>query len=321
MIGVLIVNLGTPSEPTPKALRRYLKQFLSDPRVVELPRVPWWILLNLIILNLRSASSARSYQKIWTPQGLPLMVISQSQMEKLQATLDADFKNKYLVRLGMSYGHPSIRGALYELDNSGADQIVVLPLYPQYSGSTTGSVFTDVANTLKKWRRIPSLRTIHRYHNHPDYIAAVSNKISGYWQVHGRGEKLIFSFHGIPQRYVDAGDPYYDQCKQSSQLIATSLDLSSDQWMTCFQSRFGPSQWVQPATDKEIGELPRSGIKHVDVVCPGFSSDCLETLLEIDEENRAIFIDAGGERFNYIPCLNDDEDHISLLVNLIRENS
>lgn len=321
MIGVLIVNLGTPSAPTPKALRRYLKQFLSDPRVVEFPRLPWWILLNLVILNLRSRSSARSYQKIWTPQGSPLMVTSQKQVEKLQAALDVDFKSKYLVKLAMSYGRPTIQGALNEMDEPELDQIVVLPLYPQYSGSTTGSVFTDVVNALKKWRRIPTLHTIHRYHIHPDYIAAVKNKISEHWQEHRRGEKLIFSFHGIPQRYVDAGDPYYDECKQSSQLIAKALGLSSNQWMTCFQSRFGPSKWIEPATDKELIELSRSGIKRVDVVCPGFSCDCLETLLEIDEENRALFVDAGGEQFKYIPCLNDDAEHISLLAKLVRENS
>ena len=248
------------------------------------------------------------------------MVASQSQVEKIQANLDTDSKPEYLVKLGMSYGQPSIQRALIEMDNSSVDRIVVLPLYPQYSGSTTGSVFTDVVNTLKKWRHIPALSTIHGYHSHPDYIATLKNKISKHWQEYGRGEKLIFSFHGIPQRYVDAGDPYFAECEQTSELIATKLDLRSDQWETGFQSRFGPSKWTQPAIDKVLSELPQSGIRRVDVVCPGFSCDCLETLLEIDQENRALFVAAGGQRFEYIPCLNDDDEHISLLANLIRKN-
>jgi len=212
MIGVLIVNLGTPSSPTPLALRRYLKQFLSDPRVVELPRIPWWILLNLVILNFRCFASARSYQKIWTPEGSPLLVASERQLEKLQNSLNKATNDRFLVKLGMSYGQPGIQQALVEIQQANVNKIVVLPLYPQYSGSTTGSVFTYVVNTLGNWRRIPSLNSIHGYHDHPEYIAAIANKISEYWHNHGRGEKLLFSYHGLPQRYVDAGDSYYDEC-------------------------------------------------------------------------------------------------------------
>ena len=286
MIGVLMVNLGTPAAPTSKALRLYLRQFLSDPRVVELPRLPWWILLNVVILNLRPAVSAKMYKKIWTPEGSPLMVISKKLSEKLQGCLDTELGGQYRVELAMSYGHPSIHEALKSFHTKEVDQIVVLPLYPQYSGSTTGSVFTDVVEVLKKWRRIPALSTVHSYSVHPDYIAAVRKSISTYWQVHGRGEKLIFSFHGIPQRYVDAGDPYQDECRRTSELIAAALDLSTDQWMTCFQSRFGPSKWIEPAIDKVLGTLPASRVKRIDVVCPGFSCDCLETLLEIYIQKR-----------------------------------
>lgn len=245
---------------------------------------------------------------------------SEKQVEKLQNSLDNDVNGGFLVKLGMSYGQPGIQQALKEIQKFQVKKIVVLPLYPQYSGSTTGSVFTDVVSTLGKWRRIPSLNSIHGYHDHPEYIAAMESKISEYWHNHGRGEKLLFSYHGIPQRYVDAGDSYYDECEQSSNLIATALGLKPDEWTTCYQSRFGPSKWIGPATDSVLSDFPQKGIKRVDMVCPGFSCDCLETLLENDVENRELFIKAGGEQFHYIPCLNDDIEHISFLTTLVKEN-
>ncbi len=316
-IGVLLVNLGTPQSPTPGSLRRYLKQFLSDPRVVEFPRLAWWLILRLIILNVRPRRSAEAYRKIWTEAGSPLMVISQQQTKALRELLATRYPGLVEVELGMSYGQPSIPEALDRLRINGARRIVILPLYPQYSGTTGGSVFDAVADTLRRWRWVPELRFINAYHDHPAYIEALAAKIRDQRQRHGPGDRLLFSFHGVPHRYLINGDPYHCQCHKTARLVAEALDLETDQWMVVFQSRFGREPWLQPYCDKTLQQLPGQGVRAVDIVCPGFAADCLETLEEIDQQNREVFLGAGGERYQYIPCLNDDPDHIELMAELV----
>ncbi len=320
-IGVLLVNLGTPDAPTAASLRRYLKQFLSDPRVVEIPRLVWWLILRLVILNIRPKRSAESYQKVWTEAGSPLMVISQQQTDALGQLLAARYRGPVHVELGMSYGRPSIADGLERLRRQGARRLVVLPLYPQYSGTTVGSVFDAVAATLSHWRWVPELRFINAYHDNPVYIQALATKIRGYWQQQGPAERLLFSFHGVPQRYLVNGDPYHCQCQKTARLVAEALHLDAARWMVVFQSRFGREPWLQPYCDHVLKELPGQGVKSVDVVCPGFAADCLETLEEIDQQNRDFFLGAGGERFRYIPCLNADPDHIELLADLAAANT
>jgi ferrochelatase len=320
-LGVLLVNLGTPAAPTAGSVRRYLKQFLSDPRVVEFPRLAWWLILRLIILNVRPRRSAEAYQKIWTEDGSPLMVISQQQTQALRELLAARFQGLVHLELGMSYGKPSIAEALDRLRVHGARRIVILPLYPQYSGTTVGSVFDAVADTLRRWRWVPELRFINAYHDHPGYIEALTAKIRDHWQQHGRGERLLLSFHGVPQRYLISGDPYHCQCQKTARLVAEALNLDTAQWTVVFQSRFGREPWLQPYCDQVLKELPDQGVKAVDVVCPGFATDCLETLEEIGQQNRDFFLAAGGERFHYIPCLNADPDHIELMADLVAANT
>ncbi len=320
-IGVLLVNLGTPDAPTAGSLRRYLKQFLSDPRVVEFPRLAWWLILRLIILNVRPKRSAESYRKIWTGAGSPLMVISQQQTKALRELLASRYPGLVNVELGMSYGQPSIKDGLERLRLNGARRLVILPLYPQYSGTTVGSVFDAVADTLRHWRWVPELRFINAYHDHPGYIEALATKIRDHWQQHGRAERLLLSFHGVPQRYLMSGDPYHCQCQKTARLVAEALNLEATQWMVVFQSRFGREPWLQPYCDHVLKELPGQGVKAVDVVCPGFAADCLETLEEIDQQNRDFFLAAGGERFQYIPCLNADPNHIELMADVVTANT
>ncbi len=320
-IGVLVVNLGTPEAPTAGSLRRYLKQFLSDPRVVEFPRLAWWLILRLIILIVRPKRSAKAYQKVWTEAGSPLMVISQRQTKALRELLAARHQGPVHVELGMSYGLPSIEDGLNRLRVKGARRIIVLPLYPQYSGTTVGSVFDAVADTLSHWRWVPELRFINAYHDHPGYIKALATKIRDHWQQHGRGDRLLFSFHGIPQRYFASGDPYHCQCQKTARLVAEALNLETTQWMVVFQSRFGREPWLQPYCDHVLKQLPDQGVRAIDILCPGFAADCLETLEEIDQQNRDFYLAAGGERFHYIPCLNADPDHIELIADLVAANS
>jgi ferrochelatase len=285
--GVLLVNLGTPESPSVADVRRYLKEFLWDPRVVELSRPAWWLVLNLVILNTRPRRSARSYAKIWTDAGSPLMVISRQQHAALQAELEQQSGAPVKVVLAMRYGKPSITAGMQELRAAGVTRLLVLPLYPQYSATTT----------------------------------ALADSVRRYQATHGEPDKLLLSFHGIPQDYVDAGDPYAQQCYRTADLLVQALALPVDRWQLAFQSRLGPKQWLQPYTDHTLRALAKEGVKNVQVICPGFSVDCLETLEEVALENRDVFLGAGGERYGYIPCLNDDTSHIRLFSELVSQHT
>ena len=316
-VGILLTNLGTPDAPDTPALRRYLREFLLDPRVIELPRPVWWVILHLFVLTTRPAKSAALYRKVWTEEGSPLLAISRRQAAGIQAILRREIGSPVHVALGMRYGSPSVGAALRELAGKGCRRILVLPLYPQYAAATTASTFDAVAAELTKWRWIPEVRTIHSYHDDPAYIRALAASIREVWEQGGEPEKLLFSFHGIPQRYFDAGDPYHCLCQKTARLTAEALGLARDRWEVTFQSRFGREEWIKPYTDKTIEAMARSGIRRLDVLSPGFSADCLETLEEIDQLNRELFLHAGGESYRYIPALNDRPDHLRMLADLI----
>lgn len=320
-LGVLLTNLGTPEAPTTRALRKYLAEFLSDPRVIETPRLLWWLILHGIILRTRPSRSAKLYAKIWSPEGSPLMRISRKQSQSVQALLEQKVPGPVKVALAMRYGNPSIEQGLNELRAQNARRILVLPLYPQYSAATTASTFDAVSKVLQRWRWLPDLRFISHYHDEPGYIEALAARIRMHWQTEGRAEKLLFSFHGIPKHYFLAGDPYHCECHATARLTAEALGLEKDQWAVSFQSRFGPREWLRPYTDETLAEWPKQGVKSVDLVCPGFSADCLETLEEINIQNREIFMGAGGDKFGYIPALNDQPAHIEFLVDLILKHA
>jgi ferrochelatase len=319
-IGVLVTNLGTPAAPTRAALRPYLKQFLSDPRVVEVPRLLWWFILNVIILNIRPGRSAKAYQKVWTDEGSPLLVITRAQAKALQTKLSQRYGDDVLVDFAMRYGDPSIDKAVRSLLDRGARKLLILPLYPQYCGPTTASTMDAVGDSLKQLRWIPDLRFISHYHDHPEHIAALADSIKAHWQDNGRADRLLFSFHGAPKRYLEKGDPYYCECHKTARLVAEALELAEDEYLMCFQSRFGREEWLKPYADEVLKELPGKGVKSVQVVCPGFSADCLETLEEIAMENRDYFLQAGGENYQYIPCLNDSDGHMEQLATLVTDN-
>lgn len=312
---VLYCNLGTPDAPTAAALRRYLAEFLSDPRVVELPRVPWWLLLHGVILRLRPARSAAKYARIWTPEGSPLRLWTDRQALLLQGWL-AQRAHPVPVRAAMRYGSASIPEQLDALKAQGASRILVLPAYPQYSATTTASVFDAVYAWAARTRHVPELRFVNDYHDAPEYIEALVKHIRREWQTHGRGDKLVMSFHSIPQRSVQRCDPYHAQCLATAQLLARRLGLAKDDYLVSFQSRLGRARWLEPYTAPTLVELARSGVARVDVVCPGFTSDCLETLEEIAIEGRAAFLSAGGKEFHYIGCLNDQPEWIGALCTL-----
>lgn len=316
--GVILSNLGTPDAPTPAAVRKYLAEFLSDPRVVEIPKIFWWPILYGIILPFRSAKSAKLYQKIWTAKGSPLRVILEEQVEKL----DSRFRGNDIFIVGaMRYGEPSIESVIHKLCEKKIKKIILLPLYPQYSAATTATTFDEVARVFKSLRVQPEFYMMNSYYNHPDYISAVSNSIKTYWSKEKQTEKLLFSFHGLPQSYVDKGDPYYNQCIETAKLIANQLNLNQNQWLISFQSRLGKAQWLKPYTDMTLQKLVLDeNIKSVSVVCPGFSADCLETLEEINMTNRKLFMTSGGEEFHYIPALNAEDSHIELLAKLIENH-
>lgn len=316
LAGVLLTNLGTPDEPTRPALRRYLKEFLWDPRVVELPRPLWWLILNGVILNVRPARSAHAYSTVWTDDGSPLMAISRRQAAALAQALEGRCPGPVRVALAMRYGNPSIAAGLEDLRQAGARRILVLPLYPQYSASTTASTFDAVAEILRGWRWVPELRFVNHYHDDPGYVRASAERIRRHWESHGRGERLLFSFHGVPKRYLLNGDPYHCHCHKSARLIAEALELGPGDWELSFQSRFGREEWLKPYTDERLKALPQEGVRAVDAFCPGFSADCLETLEEIAMQNRDFFLEAGGETFRYIPALNDEPGHIEALTEL-----
>lgn len=316
-IGVLITNLGTPSAPTSKALRRYLKEFLSDTRVVELPRWLWWCLLQGIILRIRPRYSAKLYQKIWTKDGSPLLHISKKQAQGLQSCLDEAFPQQFQIELAMRYGSPSIAEALTKLQQSAIEKLVVFPLYPQYSGVSTGSTFDKVSEHLKTWRNLPAIQFINQYADHKAYIAALANSVLQHWQQNSPGQKLLFSFHGIPQRNIKLGDPYEKLCYQTAHAVAEKLQLHASQWQVVFQSRFGKQKWLEPYCDITLKTLARLGVLKVDIICPGFAADCLETLEEVQIRNQEIYKTAGGQTLNYIPALNDAPEHLHALMQII----
>lgn len=313
--GILLVNLGTPKAPTPAAVRRYLAQFLHDYRVVDLSRWLWCPLLHGIILPLRSRRVARAYASIWDADGSPLLARSLALCARLGAALPA-----IDVALAMTYGEPSVRATLRAMARRGVRDLLIVPLYPQYSGSTTGAVFDAVARELQGWRTLPNLRLVRDWHDDPAWIAAIAGRVRTHWQQHGRGERLLISFHGIPERFARAGDPYRSQCETSAAGIAAALGLDSTQWTLAYQSRFGREPWLQPYTDATLHAWAQAGIGCVDVLCPGFAVDCLETLEEIGKENRAAFIAAGGRDLRYIPALDAGADHVAVLANLIRRH-
>lgn len=319
-VGVLLANLGTPDAPDTPSLRRYLREFLLDPRVIELPRLSWWLILHLFILTRRPKVSAALYRKIWSAEGSPLLLIANRQAAALQEILDREVGTPVRVAVGMRYGNPSIRGAMRMLAETGCRRILVLPLYPQYAAATTGSTFDAVAVELTTWRWVPEVRFINHYHDDPAYVRALAASIREAWAHEGPAEKLLFSFHGIPKRYFLAGDPYYCQCQKLARLTADELSIPTDRWEVCFQSLFGKEEWIKPYTDKTITAMAKSGIRSLDVVCPGFSADCLETLEEIDGLNREVFLHAGGERYRYIPALNDRPDHLRAIADLVLRN-
>ena len=319
-IGVLLVNLGTPEAPTAKALRPYLRQFLGDPRVIEYPRLLWSLILNGIILNVRPKKSANLYASIWTENGSPLLLYSQSIADKMQTELSESWGDNVKVVLAMRYGNPSIKAGLDELKKANVQRILVLPLFPQYSATTTATIFDIVFDELKKYRWMPELRTITTYHDHPLYIKAMANSIRDFWEGNGRSQKLLYSFHGIPKNYFEKGDPYSCFCQKTARLVSEELGLSEDDYQVCFQSRFGPEEWLQPYTDKTLESWAEGGMESVDTICPGFAVDCLETLEEMAVENRDGFLENGGKQYQYIPCLNDSDDQINLMVDLVNTN-
>jgi ferrochelatase len=313
-LGVLLVNLGTPDAPTPAAVRRFLAEFLWDPRVVEAPRWLWWLALHGVILRIRPPRSAHAYRQIWTPAGSPLLLHSRALTESVRGALRGRLDAK--VALGMTYGSPSIPSALAELRAAGMRRLVVLPLYPQYSGTTTASVFDRITAEFRRWRWVPDMRFIGGYHDDPGYIDAIAASIEQHWRTHERAH-LLFSFHGVPKRYLLAGDPYHCQCLKSARLVAARLQLSEADWSVAFQSQVGRDEWLRPYTDEWLMRAAQEDRKRVTVVCPGFATDCLETLEEIEIRNRALFLERGGELYDYVPALNASEPHAMLLADLL----
>jgi protoporphyrin/coproporphyrin ferrochelatase len=312
---VLLVNLGTPDEPSAPALRRYLREFLSDPRVVEIPRAVWWPILHGVVLRTRPAKSAAKYASVWMPEGSPLAVWTERQAKRLAGHL-GERGHRVRVRHAMRYGRPSIGDQLDALKAEGASRVLVLPLYPQYAGATTASVVDAVGAWAQRVRRLPELRFVNHYHDDAGYIAALADSVQAHWQAHGQGERLLLSFHGVPARTLALGDPYFCECHKTARLLRERLGLAEDRMVVAFQSRFGKARWLEPYTEPTLRRLAAEGIRHVDVMCPGFAADCLETLEEIAQEGRAAFLAAGGREFGYIACLNDRPAWIRALGDL-----
>ena len=318
--GVLLVNLGTPDAPTPGAVRRYLRQFLSDPKVVELPRLVWLPILYFLVLPLRPAKTAKKYARIWTADGSPLRVYTERQAQILKGSLGERLRALVPVVPAMRYGTPSIAAGLAALREKGCDRVLVVPLYPQYAASATGSVEAEVARAMRKWKPAPELRVVRDFHAHRAYAKAVAKNINDYWFKHGRPDRLVLSFHGVPKKTIDRGDPYQAQCLESARLIASELGWMDQRTVVTFQSRFGAAEWIGPATDTTLRALGKAAIGRVDVACPGFAADCLETLEEISIEGRDTYLEAGGKEFHYIPVTNDTPAWMTALAIVALEN-
>ena len=316
---VMLVNLGTPDAPTAAALRRYLAEFLSDPRVVEIPRLVWWPLLHGIILRTRPAKSAAKYATVWMPEGSPLAVWTQRQTAAVAAQLAAN-GHDVIVAHAMRYGNPSLASVLDSLRAQGATRVLVLPLYPQYAAATTASISDKVLQWATRTRRMPELRFVAEYHDDVNYIEALADRVRAHWQAHGRGERLVLSFHGVPQRSLILGDPYHCQCLKTARLLGERLGIAKDTLIVTFQSRFGKAKWLEPYTEPTLIALAQKGVKSVDVMCPGFVADCLETLEEIAQEAHEAFVEAGGKTFNYIACLNDQPAWTAALTGLVERH-
>jgi protoporphyrin/coproporphyrin ferrochelatase len=318
--GILLLNLGTPDAPTPEALRPYLRQFLGDTRVIEVPRAIWWFVLNFAVLPFRPKRSAKLYQNIWTAEGSPLQVTTRKQRDLVLSAVREHFGCAIAVEYGMRYGNPSVASALEKLKQQQVDRLLVLPLFPQYSGTTTASAFDAVFTEMLKWRLIPELRFVRSYHDHPAFIDAVARRVEAAWAAEGRGQKLIISFHGTPKSYLLNGDPYFCHCHKTGRLVAERLRLKEREFLISFQSLFGKDEWLRPYTDQTLIRLAQEGVSHLDVVCPGFTSDCLETIDEIDRDYREQFIEHGGKKFTYIPAVNDSARFIEALVEIAEEH-
>jgi ferrochelatase len=317
---IVLVNLGTPDAPTRPAVRRYLKQFLADPRVVEIPRLVWWFILNLIILPFRSGQSAAKYKTIWTREGSPLKVHTEKQAALLAAALAERSHHDVKVVMAMRYGSPSLPEVLDRLKAERCERIAIVPAYPQYSGTTTASVWDAVFAHYGQVRDVPELRLVRDYHDHDGYLNALHDSVLNYWEAHGRGDKLVMSFHGVPKRTLMLGDPYHCQCHKTARLLAERLGLAPGEYVVTFQSRFGKAEWLQPYTAPTLQQLAREGVQRVDVICPGFTSDCLETLEEIAMEAKHDFEAAGGKQFHYIPSLNESPAWISGLAEIAEQH-
>jgi ferrochelatase len=314
---VVLVQLGTPTAPTAKALREYLAEFLADPRVVEIPAAVWRIILHGVILRVRPSKSAAKYKSIWTEEGSPLRVYTEKQVEAVKQSLGKDVE----VVMAMRYGEPSIKSVLKDLQKRNLRKLLVLPMYPQYSGPTTATVFDEVVKELKTWRNLPEFRFIRNFHDDAMYIDAVASGIEQAWQDRGKPEKLVMSFHGVPKRTLTLGDPYHCECLKTARLLGERLGISKDDYVVTFQSRFGSAEWLQPYTEPTLIKMAQEGVKSVDVVCPGFVADCLETLEEISQEACDAFLHAGGQQFHYIPCVNDSQKIVQTLNELIKTHT
>lgn len=316
-IGILLINLGSPAAPTPDAVRAYLREFLSDPHVVEIPRLLWWWVLHLYVLRTRPTQSAARYAQVWLNDGSPLRVHTERQATLLRGYLGERVKYPVVIDYAMRYGKPSIADKLPELKAQNCDRLLLVPLYPQYSASTTATAFAVAFDSLSRMRNVPAVRTVRDFHDHPGYISALAQNVRDYWMKSGRPDRLIVSFHGVPRATLDKGDPYHCECQKTGRLLADALVLKTGQYQIAFQSRFGRAEWLQPYTVDVLTQLGKQKVARVDVVCPGFVSDCLETLEEIAIEGKTAFIQAGGREFNFIPCLNERNDWMQALTDIV----
>ncbi len=318
-IGVLLVNLGTPTAPTPKAIRPYLRQFLSDPRVVEIPKAIWWVILNAFILPFRPKKTAAKYASVWMSEGSPLKVWTMKQAKLLKGWLGEQGHQEVLVDYAMRYGQPSIAAQMDKLKAAGCEKLLILPLYPQYSASTSATVIDEVGRVLATYRNQPAIRSVRSFHDDEGYIKALAGRVREYWQAKGRGDHLLMSFHGVPRYTLDKGDPYHCYCRKTGRLLAEELDLAESEYTVAFQSRFGKAEWLQPYVAATLKNLAKANTGRLDVICPGFVADCLETLEEIAIEGKQDYLQAGGKDYHFIPCLNDSPLWIDALTALTKK--